>query len=269
MSSHRLIFCINSGRSGSKYLASLLGSAQTVDGHHEAVPTMSGCYVTMVNQAGYERSRTARRIKADAISARLEHLPEGTTYAETNHMFIKTFFDVVLERYDDVVVIVLRRELAQVLKSFIELRYFTTDNPFWRDWMTQPDAVTAALPCVEPLDQLDSVDRSIAYLLDIEARACRFAAQYPRVPRHSVRSETLARWQGVEALLDCLQLTPTDLTRAACGQQINQRLLVKARYGVSVDVTYCRDRIHRYLERARSQGIPLPSDLALEPIADS
>ena len=269
MASHRLIFCINPGRSGSRYLATLIGSAQAVDSHHEAEPTMSGRYVAMVNAAGYETSRAVRRVKADAIAARLACLPDGATYVETNHMFIKTFYDVVVERFENVEVVVLQRELARVLKSFMELRYFTSENPFWREWMTEPDAVTAAIRCVEPRDRLDPVDRAIAYLIDIEARAARFAREHPRVRTHPVRCEHLNRLAGVEALFQRLHLAPTDLTRETCGRRINERLAIKARYGVSVDVAYCRDRIQHYLDRAHAQGIDIPGSLALEPAAES
>ena len=46
---HRLIFCINSVRCGSGYLAKLLGSAKEVRSYHEAVPQMIGPYLHMIN----------------------------------------------------------------------------------------------------------------------------------------------------------------------------------------------------------------------------
>ncbi|MBW7898496.1 hypothetical protein B188_13730 [Candidatus Brocadiaceae bacterium B188] len=39
---HRLLFSINPGRSGSQYLAELLGTAEEVTSFHEAEPPMNG-----------------------------------------------------------------------------------------------------------------------------------------------------------------------------------------------------------------------------------
>ena len=120
---HRLIFCINSGRSGSNYLAKLLGTAKEVMSYHEPYPQMIGNYLTLINQEDYTTSFTARKIKTFGIKDLLLKLPARQVYFESNHMFIKTFFDVVIQDFSKVEVIILRRYLPKVLKSFIELGY--------------------------------------------------------------------------------------------------------------------------------------------------
>ena len=42
-------------------------------------------------------------------------------------------------------IVVLRRDLAFVLKSFVELGYFSPRNPLSFEWMSSPNAATAAL----------------------------------------------------------------------------------------------------------------------------
>src|SRR4051794_15459968 len=93
----KLIFCINSGRSGSKYLAQLLGTARNVKAHHEAEPKMNGEFIDMINTQPLEATREKRRVKVNAIVDLLRASGRKDVYAETNHTFIKTFYDVVLE----------------------------------------------------------------------------------------------------------------------------------------------------------------------------
>ena len=113
------------------------------------------------------------------------------------------------------------------------------------------------------------VNPTAAIARSIEARAARFAREHPRVRTHPVRCEHLNRLAGAEALFKQLHLVPTDLTPETCGRRINERLAIKARYGVSVDVAYCRERIQHYLDRAHAQSIDIPGSLALEPAAES
>ncbi|GGA13416.1 hypothetical protein [Okeania sp. KiyG1] len=54
--SHQLIFCINSGRSGSNYLSALLGTAEEVVSYHEPKPSMTHQYLKMINKSNYTTS---------------------------------------------------------------------------------------------------------------------------------------------------------------------------------------------------------------------
>jgi hypothetical protein len=258
-----LIFSINSGRSGSKYLAQLLGTAEGVASFHEAEPKMNAKFVEMINAQPLAASRDKRRIKGDAVAEFLRQHP-GKTYVETNHTFITTFYDVVLEDFVNVDVVILRRDLAQVLKSFIELGYFSPLNPLSFAWMSSPNAATAALPAIGPDDVLDQYDRSIAYLLDIEARAQRFKTEYPEVRTYEVRLEQLNDRRSVEQLFERLGLRPTPATDDLCGQKINERRPRKEKARNPTTIEECRDRIALYLEKARKRGIPVPKSAALE-----
>lgn len=262
----RLIFCINSGRSGSQYLAELLATARKVRCFHEPPPNMSGEALDQVTQHPYEFSRQERRIKCVGIAQRLRKMAPGKVYAETNHMFIKTFFDVVLAEYRNVEVIVLRRELAKVLKSFVDMGYFSKASPVsWR-WMSRADAATTALPPVMPFDEMDPCDRAIAYLLDIEARAVRFKSEYPNVRTHDIRLESLNDIKSVQTFFKQLRIAPTGATKELCGAPVNQRAKRKTDESRKMTIEECRERLASYIERARAQGLEIPSTAALEGI---
>lgn len=262
---HRLIFCINSGRCGSQYLSKVLGSADQVLSFHEGKPTMSGEYLHWINQRPYADTFDQRKIKVETIHQLLRQAPAGTTYCETNHMFIKTFFDVVIDAFGmQIEVILLRRHLAAVLKSFLELGYFSNRNEVWPKWMSSPNAVTAAIPCIDSDENLDQCDRSIAYLIDIEARAQRFCQTYPQIKIHPVRLESFNEFDGVLDFFEQLCLVPTEETKVLYSQVFNIKEKRKQQINNAVNLTYCQDRINRYLERAVTQGIQVPYSLALE-----
>jgi hypothetical protein len=259
----RLIFSINSGRAGSKYLAQLLGTAAGVESFHEAEPKMSGDYIAMINAAPLVESREKRRIKSAAIAEVLRRSAPDIVYVETNHAFIKTFYDVVLEDFLNVEVIILRRDLALVLKSFIELGYFSPRNPLAYSWMSSPSAATAALPALAPDSALDQFDLCIAYLLDIEARAERFQNEYPEVRRHEARLEDLNEIGRLQDFFQPLGLVATAATKDLCGRAINERQPRKQAIANSTTLEECRRRLQDYIERAKARGIQVPASAAL------
>ena len=266
IANHRLIFCINSGRAGSNYLSELLATAEEVVSYHEAHPRMTGDYLTLINQKDYAKSFAKRKFKSSGIKDLLLGFPDNKIYFESNHMFIKTFFDVVIQEFSKVEVIILRRYLPKVLKSFIELGYFSEKNQSWKFWMSSPNAATAAIPCIDTDQNLDQWDLSIAYLIDIEARAMRFKEQYPNIKTYEVRLESLNDFAKVTSFFKEINITPTQATKAICSKQINQRPGSKKKYGGSQDVSvsYCRERIEQYIEKAQALNISIPKTLALD-----
>lgn len=254
-----LIFSINSGRSGSKYLAQLLGTARRVQSFHEAEPQMSGEYISMINIRPLEATREQRRTKCSAIAKVLRKMRADETYAETNHTFIKTFFDVALEDFHNVQVIVLRRDLVRVLKSFVELGYFSPLNPRAENWMSSPNAVTAAIPALATDNQLDQFDRCIGYLIDIEARTERFRRDYPHIPAHEVELEQLNDLKFVKSLFQKLGIAPTWSTRRLCGRVVNEKDRRKERYPNPTTIEECQQRLSNYIAKARERGIKLPA----------
>jgi hypothetical protein len=180
-------------------------------------------------------------------------------------MFIKTFFDVVLSDFKKVDVIILRRELSLVLKSFIQLGFFSDRNNYWPHWMSNPGAKTAALKCIAADEVLDQYDLCIAYLFDIEARAARFQNDYPWVKTHEVRVESLSDNSSVQKLFSNLDVTPTTETKKIYRNKINLREDHKKAVNIDVDLEYCKKRIAIYIDKANTMGISLPKSLALAP----
>lgn len=257
---YRFIFCINSGRSGSKYLAQLLSTAERVSAFHEENPTMSGSYLRMTCDKVLEATFVERSVKAQAIWHMASRLPLGWIYAETNHMFIKTFFDVVMEAFKDheIDIIILRRNLPQVLKSFITMGYFSEANQVWPGWMHVPGICNCIFRPPAISGDPDQYDLAIGYLLDIEARAQHFKLCYPNCRIHEVKLELIQSPDEVIAFFTDLRLSPTVATLDMLGKYFNERTHRKTQIGIRTTLEYCEQRIQEYLQKCRDQEIEVP-----------
>jgi hypothetical protein len=237
----KAIFSINPGRSGSKYLADLLATAEETNAFHEARPFMSGEPLTLATNHPYHETFKQREHKAFAIKQN----PKDKVYVETNNMFIKTFFDVVLHHFD-CQIIALHRSLPKILKSFVELGYFyAPTSRAWNQWLIPPTAVTAALP--QPLfHTLNHVDKCIAHLLDIRAREKRFIQDYPDTKVYTVSLKDLNDPTFVLEFFNQLNITPTEETINIIGKKTNGRQVLKDRINISISIEEATQAIENY-----------------------
>jgi hypothetical protein len=260
-----VIFSVNSGRVGSKYLAELIDTSEEAHGLHEPRPTMKGRYLSMVAAAPEEESLEARRVKAEAIRNWWREHATKSVYCETNHLFIVTFHDVAVASFPRMKIVYLRRALPRVVKSFVERGFFSDESATWQKWHIVSGAATAAIRPIAAEEELDPVDRIIAHLIDIEARGARFRAAHPEIPCVDVRIEELSKRDGVDRLFGALGLTPTSATAETVSRgAVNVKEKSKRRVGASVSEAECRRRIERYLDRAANLGIEVPFSLAVD-----
>jgi len=266
----KMLFSISSGRSGSHYLAKVLRRASPPDAIYaksEPLEAFMCCeFVKMINNAPMKDSYQLRKnAKVPVLRDVLSTLPSlDVMYAETNHMFIKTFYDVVMDSFTDadIFVVVLRRYLPEVVKSFVELGFLEDDAPGW-SWMHDPRSPTAAIsPCV-PLDdpRVDVVDRTIAYLIDIEARAQRFRDDYSGYQNLAgvinVRVEALGNKTYVKEIFKQLRLGFNERGWKALlkDDRKNQRTEAKKR---AITLAECERRLYVYIGKCLIQNITVP-----------
>ncbi|ASC71566.1 hypothetical protein XM38_025180 [Halomicronema hongdechloris C2206] len=225
---------------------------------------MIGGYLEMVNNYPFSESYQSRRVKVDAIKQAIKSMPKSKKiYCETNHMFIKTFFDVVMDEFSEKVeIIILRRNLVRVLKSFIELGYFSERNKVWSEWMSSPNSITAVLPCIGLDSELDQYDLCIAYLLDIEARAEKFQKDYPSARTYEIKLEDLNDFSNINRMFKAMKITPTQETYKIYNKKINNREIRKKEIGISSSLDYCEKRLKEYIEKANYLGIEIPQKAA-------
>ncbi|MFW5960185.1 MAG: hypothetical protein ACOCSE_03600, partial [Chitinivibrionales bacterium] len=162
---NRYVFSINPGRAGSAYLSSLLGSGLDVVSFHEAKPEMCGKH--LLDSAYKDRavSKPDRMIKVKEIQSLLANLPPGKIYAETNHMFIKSFYDVVVSSIPNelITVVILRRDPAALVESFYRMGYFSDKNRVWPAWMHKVPSIGSVFKPGYSYEDIDTYDRIISY----------------------------------------------------------------------------------------------------------
>lgn len=134
-----LIFCVSPGRSGSKHLRNVLDAADNVRSFHEPQPAMTGSILQTVLIQGLRSQSFNDRseVKLNAIRNELEGTIPGVAYAETSHMFVKTFSDVVLHGLGDIAnitVVMLHRPLTRVLYSQLRLGWFAPGHSGYLVW---------------------------------------------------------------------------------------------------------------------------------------
>jgi len=251
------IFCINSGRAGSQYLCSLLSSAEDIAAFHEPEPEMIGDILKLTTELPFPETFQKRRIKVDAIK-KTKVRTDKLHYAETNHMFIKTFFDVVCNDLKNIKVIHLRRDFFNTVKSFVELKYFSDANPASFLWMSSPNAITRAVECIDEDKKLDYIDRSIAYLIDIEGRAERFKQQFTQIPVYEIQTESLNNRDEVDRLFNWLNIKTTPNTYNLIGEKVNLRKERKVELNGEISSSFLRERIENYFKIANSKNIKFP-----------
>ncbi|MDO6758751.1 hypothetical protein Q4566_00950 [Tamlana sp. 2_MG-2023] len=132
----KYVFCINTGRSGSHYLANILNCCNNVRAYHEPHPVMNG-------KPMFEYLKGNKNLLLTLLHEKIEVIQEsvnyGEVYFETNHAFIKGFAWEIVNRvpHSEIGVIYLKRNLDDIVKSFH--RIDTTPLNFnGKNWMYTP-----------------------------------------------------------------------------------------------------------------------------------
>jgi len=246
----KLVFCAALGRSGTQFVAEMLGSAERVNAGHERTPTMSGPWLRDVAALGLAATYDHRRAKADAIRLALERLPRGVTYVDTSHLFLTMFHDVVLDAFDHgtIRIIDLRRDPVKIARSMYELGWFSDRQEGWREWLLDPVGLGSPLGIAteEVLDPLDAILLHIARNLH-ERAALRSST--PTVHWVDVDLPRLRTRSGQQAMLRALGLPPLRMPVRVSRRPVNTRVERKRRIRSPIGRDAIQVRIDELLSR--------------------
>ncbi len=158
------LFSINTGRSGSEYLGSILKHVVDCHAEHEPEPIGNGAVMRQYLRGEHGPMRELAQNKIKAIQ---QAKGDAQVYAETNHCFIKGFgwFLPELLPQEKIGVIILKRDEAKIAQSLLRVGCSPLVSG-GRDWISTPEM---ALPLVQPPKRLGST--RAAYHL---ARAIKF-----------------------------------------------------------------------------------------------
>lgn len=145
------VFAASPGRAGSRYLAAVLGAAHDVLALHEPRPQMTGDVLrgTVLSGRAAKTFEDRAADKVGAIYAALAGTAANVGYAETSHMFVKTFADVVLRRVvpaaGNVTLVVLERDVSDVVWSQVRLGWMRDGHAGLGEWYYDVGDVDAGM----------------------------------------------------------------------------------------------------------------------------
>lgn len=279
----RLIFCVNTGRSGSRYLASLLDSCEGVLAEHEPRPGAGGAR-NMMHERLDSSFEQRRKLKISAI--RRSMVSQRATdkgaiiYAETNPNFKVWIWDIALYEFAElerkrVDIMIVRKYIPALVKSIYELGWFQHGNK-GEGWLPTANSVNSLIQPLAPDSELDAYDKIISSIINTEAVAQHIMETYgnpsssnylPNVRFHEYRSEELFDGGRVlQVLQDDLQLQPTEVTGHLAGVTIDKyrtgsdhsgslRSVAQVRH---TTLQECEQRVTDYIRRCEARGIWLP-----------
>ena len=279
----RLIFSVNTGRSGSRYLASMLDSCENVVGEHEPRPGPSGSR-NMMHTTLADTFEERRTLKNTAIR-RSMNTPQATSkkatvYAETNPNFKVWIWDVVIDEFGRnegkrIDIMIVRKYIPALVKSIYELGWFQHANR-GENWLPTANSVNSLIEPLAPDHELDAYDKIISSIINTEAVAQymmnRFGSSHeieylPNVIFHEYRSEELFDGHRMlQVLRQDLNLQPTGKTEHLAGVKIDKYRVGEDHSGKlrndahikHTTIEECEERVDDYIRKCRERHIQLP-----------
>jgi hypothetical protein len=205
----QLVVTVSPGSTATDSIARLLEQGRRTVAHHECEPTMAGPWLRRVIDDGPEASFEERRVKAAALRWQMSRLPDRGYLVDSNHMFVKTYADVVLDEFNlgELIVLDLRRDVASLAKSMMERGWFSPAAPDWPDWLIPPTAPGAKFPIDE--EHIEGrLDLVLGYIADHELRRRELRASNTDLRWVELDVSDLAEPDGVAGLFKELGVVP-------------------------------------------------------------
>lgn len=261
----KYVFVVSPGRSGTNYLYNIFRCVDDVCAVHEPEHEYARFsplrpQLWNLKDTPIARSRDQRRkLKLSQISDLLSET-SASVYAETNPMFSTLWHDVILDEFTgkDVVVIVLRRNPVEVLKSLLDLGWFVDRDG--NDWMVTAYSVNSLITPPMPEHDATPFDLVTGYLLNVEMYARRIAEISRRRGYKLVELYSDRLFGNVEAITQFLRqcgLEPDSRELAGVAAEKKNKAAAKnKRFDVPLDV--CADRLMAHLKRYDEKGLARP-----------
>ncbi|MDO5510971.1 MAG: hypothetical protein Q4F57_09760 [Weeksellaceae bacterium] len=243
------IFCIGTGRTGSEYLAKMLGMCKGIQAFHEPQPILNGAHMMEYLRGHSQLLEAEMPNKVKSI----EQLRNDEVYVETSHVFIKSFGWLLPEYIpqEKIGVILLNRKPSKVVHSYMRIR--STPLNTGRAWQMTPlkKEILVKKKGVNPATynfhrKIQRVTRSrifrkffgektpgflayyerkllFWYIEETEAMAQKYQERFPEISYFSVNIDELNRADTFEKMLNHfgIDFQPTEEFYQALGRVTN------------------------------------------------
>lgn len=259
-------------------------SSKAITAEHESPPALVDFHI-LLRHGDNATFLSRRETKAPPFTRMVANLSAGGILADINHMYVKSWWDIVddwLSTVDPdgarftVDVIVLRRWLPHVLRSMLVDRHaWLPQTPPWGyaggEYTVFHPAV-CTLPPLTAFGSLDSLDLAVGYNADMELRYTRYLNTH-KAPRFRVthwRSEELFTMDGIRRLLETLDLGPPvdrRMVELAYTKPVNQHVSWKGPEMLEVPAEAFHARVQRMAAAYDAAGVGFPRMPHLSPAA--
>lgn len=198
-----LVFTVTPGRSGTKYLATLL-AIPGIAAHHEPSPD----FVSVLRRA-QQNPEVAFAFWRDAKLPFIASL-DAPIYVETSHLFCKGFFEPAILLGLEPRLIFLRRPPSEVAWSLVERATVPVRSPYGCLYLLDPrDPNVMSLPGWE---RMSDYQLCFWYALEIERRQLKYAGYAAQLGllSYEVLQSDLGKPEVFAAMLQALRLPSHD-----------------------------------------------------------
>lgn len=145
------IFVASTGRSGTYFMTKVFEQYTDIPSYHEGTPKCINTVLKEVNT--FNLSKETKEVLKEKIK-RITACSKNGAYFESNHMFIKSFYQTVLDNFQsDVYCIYLHRNIQDVLISFTQM-----DNHLQLDdWFLKSNWGNNCFQTIEPLSGYQNI----------------------------------------------------------------------------------------------------------------
>lgn len=261
----KFIFCVNPGRSGSNYLYRILSCADHVCATHEPeheyreyshlTPRLWDLKKRPLPES-YARRRQAKLVQINGMMGRTN----ADVYVETNPLFCSLWQDVILDELHnhEVIILILRRNTSEVLKSLLDLGWFSTRDG--NNWMTTAYSVNSLVQPIVTESAATPSDLIISYLLNVEMLA-------QKIKQYCKEHELTVIELDSNQLFGSNEIITSLFTRCGLHADVKQLNSIvferKNKPGISkklldTPLDACTRTIDNYLKLCREQSINIP-----------
>jgi len=261
----KYLFCVSPGRSGTHYLYHVLSCVHDVCAVHEPeheyphYARLKPQLWDLKNRPFSDSLAERRDLKLSQISDLLSNNP-ASVYAETNPLFSTLWHDTLLGELSgkEIIVVILRRNATEVLKSLLDLGWFNTRDG--NDWMVSAYSVNSLIQPLSPEQQSTPFDLLSGYLLNVEMyaqRIKRLCQQHGHTVIELHSNQMFGNHVFIMDLLDQCGLRPdTEKLSAVLKKKKNKPPTKKKSFDVPLEI--CARELKNYLRRCEDCGIDIP-----------
>jgi len=265
LSGRKFIFCVSPGRSGTHYLSQIFGLVRGVCSVHEPEHQFP-----KYSELKPHKWNLKQNLLSDSFTDRkqlkfwqiddLMTTSHADTYVETNPMFCTLWHDVILSEASnyDIKVIILRRNSVDVLKSILDLGWYSERNG--DHWMVSAYSANSLFSPPRNEVQASPTDYMIGHLVNAELYTQKITKTCLALGYDVIEVSSNDLFNDVESVLTLLSKCALETDRQKIQkilQSKHNKPAARKKY-CDVPIELCTHEINEYLSACNKAEVKIP-----------